>query len=63
LIIYDILGKVVSDLVNTEQPAGIESIVWSAKVSSGIYFYRLEAASMDNPSKRFVETKKMLLLR
>jgi hypothetical protein len=63
LVIYNILGQVVSDLINTEQSAGWNQVVWNANVSSGLYFYRLEAASLDNPSKRFVETKKMLLLR
>jgi len=63
LIIYNILGQVVKELINTEQQAGIQSVVWNANVSSGLYFYRLEATSLDNPSKRFVETKKMLLLR
>jgi hypothetical protein len=57
------LGQVVKELINTEQQAGIQSVVWNANVSSGLYFYRLEATSLDNPSKRFVETKKMLLLR
>jgi fibronectin type 3 domain-containing protein len=63
LVIYNILGQVVSDLVSSEQHAGIQSVVWNANVSSGLYFYRLEATSIDDPSKRFVETKKMLLIR
>ncbi|MBN1396844.1 MAG: T9SS type A sorting domain-containing protein [Bacteroidetes bacterium] len=63
LFVYNILGQVVSDLVNTEQQAGVQSVVWNANLSSGLYFYRLEATSLDNLSKRFVETKKMLLLR
>jgi hypothetical protein len=63
LVIYNILGQVVSELINTEQQAGIQLMIWNANVSSGLYFYRLEATSSDNPSKRFVETKKMLLLR
>jgi hypothetical protein len=63
LVIYNLLGQVVKELVNTEQQAGIQSVVWNANVSSGLYFYRLEATSLDNPSKRFIETKKMLLLR
>ncbi|MCX6120778.1 MAG: T9SS type A sorting domain-containing protein [Ignavibacteriales bacterium] len=61
--IFNILGQVVKELVNTEQQAGYQSIVWNANVSSGLYFYRLEATSKDDPSKLFVETKKMLLLR
>jgi fibronectin type 3 domain-containing protein len=63
LVIYNVLGQVVKELINTEQQAGIQSIIWNADVSSGMYFYRLEAISKDDPSKRFVETKKMLLLR
>jgi hypothetical protein len=63
LVVYNVLGQVIADLVNTEQQAGIQSVVWNATVSSGLYFYRLEATSLDNPSKRFVETKKMILLK
>ena len=63
LVIYNVLGQVVKELVNTEQQAGYQSVVWNANVSSGIYFYRLEAVSTENPSKRFVETKKMSLLK
>jgi hypothetical protein len=53
----------VKELVNTDQQVGIQSVVWNANASSGLYFYRLEAASKDDPSKRFVEMKKMLLLK
>jgi hypothetical protein len=63
LVIYNVLGQAVKELINTEQQVGIQSVTWNANVSSGLYFYRLEAASIDNPGKRFVETKKMLLLR
>jgi hypothetical protein len=63
IVIYNILGQVVKELINSEQPAGIQSVVWNASASSGLYFYRLEATSLDNPTKRFVETKKMLLLK
>jgi hypothetical protein len=63
LQIFNILGQTVAELVGSEQNAGYQSVVWNANVSSGIYFYRLEATSIDDPSKRFVETKKMLLLK
>jgi hypothetical protein len=63
LVIYNVLGQVVKELVNTEQQAGIQSAVWNANFSSGMYFYRIEATSKDDPSKRFIETKKMLLLK
>jgi len=63
IIIYDVLGRTIINLVNEVQQAGIQSVVWNANVASGLYFYKLEATSLDYPSKRFVETKKMLLLR
>ncbi len=63
LIIYNILGQVVKELINSEQQAGYQSLVWNATVASGIYFYRIEAISIENPSKCFIQTKKMLLLK
>jgi hypothetical protein len=57
LKVFDILGRVVALLVNAPQAAGRYSIVWDARnVTSGIYFYRLQAGS-------FLETKKLILLR
>jgi hypothetical protein len=57
LKIYDLLGHEVTTLVNKEQSAGSKELHWNASgVSSGMYFYKLEAGS-------FSQTKKMLLLR
>jgi hypothetical protein len=63
LVIYNMLGQIVSELIDTEQQAGIQSVTWHANVASGIYLYKLEATSLKGARKRFVETKKMLLLR
>ncbi|MCC6254452.1 MAG: T9SS type A sorting domain-containing protein, partial [Ignavibacteriaceae bacterium] len=57
LKIYDVLGNEISTLVNEEKPAGNYEIRFdAAKLSSGVYFYQLKA-------ERFLETKKMILLR
>lgn len=62
LNIYNILGQKIKTLVNSEQKSGNHKIVWNGKdnnnrkVSSGIYFYRLE-----NEGKSL--TKKMLILK
>lgn len=67
LKVYDILGNEVATLVNEEKPEGTYEVKFSAKggsasggdaysLSSGIYFYKLQAGSL-------VETKKMILLR
>ncbi len=57
LIIYDILGKEVSKLVNQTLQPKKYSIKWDAsRLASGVYFYQLIT---DN----FKETKKMIYLR
>ena len=57
LKVYDVLGKEVTTLVNKEQSAGGYEVEFNAKkITSGVYFYKLQAGS-------FTETKKMLLLR
>ncbi len=57
LKIYNVLGQVVTTLVNREQAAGNYEYNFSAdNLSSGIYFYTLRAGN-------FVSTKKMILLK
>jgi formylglycine-generating enzyme required for sulfatase activity len=63
IVIYNLLGQVVKVLTDAEQQPGYQSVVWNANAASGMYFYRIEASSIDNPNNRFVETKKMLLLK
>lgn len=38
-----------------------DRILWN--VSTGLYFYRLEAVDVVNPNNRFVQVKKMMLLK
>jgi hypothetical protein len=57
LKIFDVLGNEVATLVNEEKPIGSYEVEFDATIlSSGIYFYRLQAGS-------FVETKKMVLMK
>jgi hypothetical protein len=62
LEVYDMLGRLVKTLVNSTVSAGNFSITWDgkdqdgAKVSSGMYLYRLQAGS-------FSTVKKMLMLK
>lgn len=57
LRVYDMLGRIVATLVDEEKPAGTYTVTFDAsRLSSGVYFYRLQANS-------FVETKKFILLR
>jgi hypothetical protein len=63
LRVYNILGQQVAELVNSEQSAGWYRVSWQANVASGVYIYRLEAVSTSDPTKRFVDVKKMVLMR
>ena len=57
ITIYDMLGNEVATLINDEQAAGSYEVDFNATgLSSGMYFYKLQAGS-------FIETKKMLLLK
>ncbi|HXG37214.1 MAG TPA: T9SS type A sorting domain-containing protein [Bacteroidota bacterium] len=57
LRVFNMLGQEVATLVNGEMEAGHHQVQWQAEgLPSGVYFYRLEAG-------RFVETKKMMLVR
>jgi len=57
LTVVNALGQVVSELVNGQLGAGVHEVSWNAtNMSSGIYFYRVEA-------NNFVQTRKMLLLK
>jgi hypothetical protein len=58
LIVSDVLGREVQILVNENQRPGDHSINFNAsKLSSGIYFYTLQAGP------DFMQTRKMLLMR
>lgn len=62
VVIYNILGKRIKELVNEYKTPGHYSVKWNgtnkigSKVSSGIYFYRIKAKDYHN-------VKKMLLLK
>ncbi|MGB5848244.1 MAG: YCF48-related protein, partial [Ignavibacteriaceae bacterium] len=55
--VFDILGNEIETLVNEEKDVGTYEITWYAEqLSSGVYFYKLQAGN-------FVETKKMVLMK
>ena len=57
LSIYDMLGRKIKTLVSERQSAGIHSVTFNAgSLSSGVYFYRLNAGS-------FVDAKKLLVIK
>jgi hypothetical protein len=62
IIIYNVLGKELTTLVNEKLRAGSYEVVWPAPAGdasgypSGVYFYKLE-------TEEFTNTKKMVLLK
>ncbi|GEM_PF-1826537 len=57
LKVYDVLGKEVQTLINSQHDAGWYAIDFNGtNLSSGIYFYQLRSGN-------FVETKKLLLMK
>ncbi|MDP4174654.1 MAG: YCF48-related protein [Bacteroidota bacterium] len=63
LKIYNSLGEIVRELVNAQQSAGAAEAVFNAdNLSSGIYFYEIEAKALDG-SKVFRDVKKLTLIK
>jgi hypothetical protein len=57
LKVYDSLGKEISTLVNQDKPAGNYEIEFNGgNLTSGVYFYRMQAGS-------FSATKKFILMK
>ena len=57
LKVFDVRGSEVADLIDGEKSAGSYKVKFNAsKLSTGIYFYRLQAGD-------YIDTKKLLLLK
>jgi len=62
LVIYDVNGRLVAELVGENQSPGRHEAVWNGRsvhgdvVAGGVYFYRLIAG-------KFIQTRKMVLLK
>jgi hypothetical protein len=64
LSIVNMIGQEVNTLVNSIEQTGSRTVQYDASgLPSGIYYYRLDATSTSDPSKRFSQTRKMLLVK
>ena len=65
LRVFDILGREITTLVDEVQQVGTHIVRWDAShFPSGVYLYRLQSSSVGNKATvRFVETKKMVLVK
>lgn len=57
IILFDLLGREIRTLINEEKETGFYEVEFNAgNLSSGVYFYRIEAG-------KYSQTRKMLLMR
>jgi hypothetical protein len=62
IVIYNMLGQVVRKVVNRSVDAGYHEVVWDglnesgSRVSTGVYFYRME-------TDEFVKTHKIIMMK
>ncbi|MDI6804396.1 MAG: M20/M25/M40 family metallo-hydrolase [Bacteroidota bacterium] len=65
LKVYNVLGQEVAALINNElYTEGRNDIEFDAgKLSSGVYFYRLTAEGLSENDQRYIQIKKMILMK
>jgi hypothetical protein len=64
LRVYDVLGRNVKTLVDGMEDAGYKSVTWdAAERASGVYFYRLDAASTGKGGAKYINVRKMVVVK
>ena len=69
LVVIDMLGREVKQLVNSIQPAGTHQIAWDGRdnrgnrVASGVYYYRMTARNVGDGGITHVFVKSAMLLK
>lgn len=67
--VFNMVGQLVTTLVDQEQAPGRYSIVWNGRTdkgglaASGVYFYRINAVERSASQRQFVSTRKVILLK
>lgn len=64
ITVFNTLGQAIATLRDGIEAPGYHSIQWNAeKTASGVYFYKLEARSVSDPSRSFSKVRKTVLVR
>ena len=72
LIVYDLLGNEIRNLIEGNLPSGFHSIQWNGTdnigtpVSAGCYFLQLKITTVNydsSPTNQFIQTRKVVLLK
>jgi hypothetical protein len=60
--LFNSIGQKVSELLNNDLSGGVHEVTFEgSNLSSGIYYYRMNAIGKDG--KNFTSTKKMILMK
>jgi hypothetical protein len=64
LVVYDVLGKEITNLINQQLLPGTYEVEWDgSNYPSGVYFYRIAIHSDKITGSDFSETKRMVILK
>ena len=64
LKVFDIFGREVAQLDKGRKNSGKHSLKWNtSNYPSGVYFYRFEANPIDEPFFKFVDVKKLMVIK
>jgi len=64
LKLYNLLGQEVMSMLDERRSSGAYTVKMDGSgLSSGVYFYRLEATSIQDPTKSFTQVRKAILIR
>jgi hypothetical protein len=63
LTVHDILGREVARLADGIQKEGYVTVTWAPQAASGVYFVRMDATGIADDNQRFVEVRRMVLLK
>ncbi len=64
LVVYDIVGREIAQLVNDRKASGAHEVIFDgAALANGVYYYRLEVQGLAGERRRFVEVRRMTLLK
>jgi acyl-CoA thioesterase I len=61
--VFDILGRQVEEIVNGEKNSGNYIVNWQTNISSGVYFFRMEAKPVNKSGAVFTRTRMMVILK
>lgn len=62
--VYDVAGREIKTLINDFKQVGTYSVVFDGtNFASGVYFYRLLVSTPSGESNKFVETKRMIMIK